>query len=133
MTFESTIESLVITSDAKAIDSILNNLINNAIKFTSDGDVKVKLSEIDDAGSKSIVIDVIDTGIGIVESDLDMIFYEFRQASEGLSRSFDGTGLGLSVTKKYVNLLGGEISVKSSLGKGSNFRVQLPVEHSQLN
>lgn len=75
----------------------------------------------------------MDTGIGIVESDLDMIFHEFRQASEGLSRSFDGTGLGLSVTKKYVILLGGQIGVTSSLGKGSNFRVQLPVEHNQIN
>lgn len=133
LTFESTIESLVITSDAKAIDSILNNLINNAIKFTSDGDVKIKLSEIEENGIHSIVIDVMDTGIGIVESDLDMIFHEFRQASEGLSRSFDGTGLGLSVTKKYVILLGGQIGVTSSLGKGSNFRVQLPVEHNQIN
>ncbi len=128
LTFETIVNKFIIVSDIKAIDSILNNLINNAIKFTSDGNVKIKLSKIDDENSKWIIIDVIDTGLGIMEKDLDMIFHEFRQASEGLSRSFDGTGLGLSVTKKYVNLLGGSISVSSALGKGSNFSVKLPIE-----
>lgn len=130
LSFESNLRQLTIISDSKAIDSILNNLINNAIKFTSDGDVRIQLHQTVKSGKNWIVIDVIDTGIGIVEKDLDMIFKEFRQASEGLSRSFDGTGLGLSVTKKYVILLGGSISVKSALGEGSNFTVKLPVENT---
>ncbi|MBI3258380.1 MAG: HAMP domain-containing protein [Ignavibacteriae bacterium] len=128
LTYESSVSKLIIVSDAKGIDSILSNLINNAIKFTSDGVVKIKVNTMKEENSNWIVIDVVDTGIGIVEKDMDMIFQEFRQASEGLSRSFEGTGLGLSVTKKYVNLLGGSISVASTLGKGSNFTVKLPLE-----
>ncbi len=97
---------------------ILNNIINNAIKFTSSGGVTV---EIDEHKGNEIMISVIDTGIGIEASQLEMIFEEFRQASEGIDRNFEGTGLGLTISKRYTELLGGRIEVKSIPGLGSNF------------
>ena len=74
-----------------------------------------------------LILKVIDTGIGIPAEMKETIFLEFRQASEGLNRSFEGTGLGLTITKKSINMLGGKISLKSEFGKGSEFTIELPV------
>ena len=120
-------ESFELNSDQNAISSILNNLIDNAIKFTSVGGVEIKCRMEIFNQKKFAVIDIIDTGIGIAEDKIEIIFEEFRQISEGLVRDYDGTGLGLTLTKKLVYLLGGNIVVKSSLGNGSDFTVSLPV------
>lgn len=114
--------NIVIGTDVRAYRSIQNNLINNAIKFTSEGgiDVNVSLKE------NYTEIKVKDTGIGISEEHHKYIFEEFRQVSEGYSRNFEGTGLGLNITKKLVEKLGGKISLESEPGKGSTFIVQLP-------
>lgn len=124
--------SLNFTSDVKSINSylderlfreVLNNLINNAIKFTNLGGISVSLT----AENEKMIIKVLDTGIGIPKHSLGLIFEEFRQVSEGYGRSFEGTGLGLTITKKFVEKLNGKISVKSILDEGSEFTIEFPI------
>ncbi|MBP9119632.1 MAG: PAS domain S-box protein [Ignavibacterium sp.] len=103
--------------------SIFNNLINNAIKFTDDGSVTLKV----DSNNKNVVIAVIDTGVGISEEKQNLIWEEFRQASEGYNRSFEGTGLGLTIARKYTDIMHGTVSAKSTLGKGTTFEVSFPI------
>ncbi|MCF8413410.1 MAG: PAS domain S-box protein [Melioribacteraceae bacterium] len=114
--------SIIIYTDERAYRTILNNLINNAIKFTREGGVIVDVS----VKENHTEIKVKDTGIGISEEYLKTIFEEFRQVSEGMSRNFEGTGLGLNITKKLVEKFGGEIYVESEPGKGATFHVKLP-------
>ena len=116
---------LKINVDAKTIRSILMRLINNAIKFTNEGGVLIDVS----VSENFVEIKVIDTGIGISKEHHQIIFEEFRQVSEGISRSFNGTGLGLYITKKLVDKCGGSISVESEIGKGSTFTVKLPLNN----
>lgn len=107
--------------DNRTFEGIMNNLLNNAIKFTSKGGVEVLvLSEMID-NKPFAVIKVADTGIGIPKDSQQIIFEEFRQVSEGLNRLYDGTGLGLTITKKTVELMNGKISVDSTEGIGSTF------------
>lgn len=113
--------------DKRAYESILNNLINNAIKFTLSGGVTLNLSSEFDKDKNYLVIKIADTGIGIAKEDFEIIFDEFRQASEGMSRNFEGSGLGLNITKKFIERLDGTISIESELGKGTEFTVKLPV------
>ena len=122
-------ESIFINFDDRAYNSILSNLINNAIKFTSEGSITTSVSLYD----HSVEINVADTGIGIAENDFEFIFDEFRQASEGYTRNFEGSGLGLSITKKLVEKYGGTITVESEVGKGSTFKVILPVTNDLEN
>lgn len=122
-------ESIFINFDERAYHSILNNLINNAIKFTSEGSITTSVS----LGDHSVEISVTDTGIGIAENDYQSIFDEFRQVSEGYTRNFEGSGLGLSITKKLVEKYGGTITVESEVGKGSTFKVLLPVKNAVEN
>jgi PAS domain S-box-containing protein len=117
------IDSLNIYSDERLLKEVVDNLINNALKFTSSGSVIVEVNRSD----VFIVIDVKDTGIGIPEENISTIFEEFRQVSEGNNRSYQGTGLGLTLAKKYITLLGGKIEVKSKAGAGSTFSIFLPV------
>ena len=116
--------------DKRAYESILNNLINNAIKFTKSGGVTLKLSLEVIGDNNYVVLKVADTGIGIAEEDFGIIFDEFRQASEGMSRNFEGSGLGLNITKKFIERMKGTISVESELGKGTEFTVKLPIVRS---
>lgn len=112
---------LTVKCDEKLLRRIVSNLVNNAIKFTMKGEVQINLKSEDD----NFVISVSDTGVGIPEDKIDLIFEEFRQVSEGLGRDFEGTGLGLTIVKKYVEILNGKILVKSKVGKGSTFTVIL--------
>ncbi|MCX7834369.1 MAG: PAS domain S-box protein [Ignavibacteria bacterium] len=116
-------EEIITETDERILADILNNLVNNAIKFTKQGGVIIE-SKIDDS---HFYIKVIDTGIGIPTSKFDLIFQEFRQESEGFSRSFEGSGLGLSLAKKFTELLGGKIEVSSTIGKGSTFTIKFPI------
>ena len=118
-----------ITSDAGKCRHILQNLISNAVKFTEKGKVEIKVVKND----RNIAITVSDTGIGISDDHLTHIFDEFRQADSSTSRRFGGTGLGLAIAKKYANLLGGTISVKSKVGKGSEFTLALPLRYISEN
>ncbi|MCD6355359.1 MAG: MCP four helix bundle domain-containing protein, partial [Prolixibacteraceae bacterium] len=110
-------------SDRKKCRHILQNVVGNAVKFTEKGKVEVIILQ----NNNGVVITVTDTGIGISKQDLPYIFDEFRQADGTTSRQFDGSGLGLAIAKKYARLLGGTISVESTLGKGSVFTISLPV------
>lgn len=109
--------------DLKMLREVMENLVNNAIKFTPKGSVTIKLSRQDN----SVKIEVVDTGIGIPKEDMSLIFEEFRQVSEGIGRNYQGTGLGLTITKKYIELLKGTISVTSEINKGSTFTILLPL------
>lgn len=130
----SVFESMVFDSDGKILRQVMNNLINNAIKYTENGSITVSLDKEIRFKKPYISIRVEDTGIGIPKDKQGLIWDEFRQASEGLNRSFEGTGLGLSITKKFVEKIGGEIVLeKSDVDIGSVFKVLFPVEEKILN
>ena len=118
--------------DKKIFTEIIENLVNNAIKFTMKGNVLIKVNEECLKNKKWLVINVIDTGLGISQESLKYIFDEFRQASEGYSRRFEGSGLGLTITKKFIDKLGGNIMVESEVGKGSIFTVKLPFDNNNI-
>lgn len=124
--FTSRDNKLFINVDAEFFTTIFENLISNAIKFTNNGGVLVNCYSESKDGSEFVVIEVSDTGIGISPNNIKLIFEEFRQVSEGLSRSYEGTGLGLTIAKRYTELLGGKISVESTPGAGSTFRLEFP-------
>ncbi len=102
----------------------LNNIIHNAIKYTKDG--KVSLSINSKVSKKNNYIYVKDTGIGIDKKDFDKIFEPLIQGSEGISREYEGTGIGLSLSKRYIEILEGKIKLKSKLGKGTVFTILIP-------
>ena len=118
-----------ISSDRRRVEQILINLLNNAIKFTDQGEVLLR-SEVNDS---FIETRISDTGIGIKEEDLKLLFKPFQQVNTGLSRQYEGTGLGLAICKRLVEKLGGEISVESEWGKGSTFTFSLPLEKQEDN
>lgn len=119
-----------IITDRKVLVNLLNNLIDNAIKYTSEGSVQVKAIVEKDNGNYWFKISVSDTGIGIDAQRLKHIFDKFRQGSEGHDRQFEGAGLGLTICKKYVELLHGRIIANSEINKGSEFRIEIPVQVS---
>jgi len=110
--------------DAHYLGRILVNLLSNAVKFTHQGSIRVKIAE----GQPGVAeITIIDTGIGISEEFLPHLFEEFYQESSGIARTYEGTGLGLRVAKRLLELMGGSISVESTKGKGSSFTIALPL------
>ena len=118
-------QELYCLGDDNLFFKILNNLIGNGIKFTMKGYVLVETG-LKPNNPSFVFIRVKDTGIGIQESFLSKIFDPFTQESSGQSRNFEGSGLGLSITKKYVELLGGNIKVSSKKEQGSIFEITLP-------
>lgn len=116
-----------VLGDPLRVRQILFNLVGNAIKFTDTGQVALKAYPGGQIGDKTLIIfEVTDTGIGISEADLEKVFDEFEQGSGKNRKNSSGAGLGLSITRRLVNLLGGTITVDSQLGKGSTFRVSIP-------
>jgi len=120
-----------IKCDYDKLRHILQNIIGNAVKFTEEGYVEITTYQL----GKDFCIKVTDTGIGIQEESVTAIFEEFRQADGSNSRKYGGTGLGLTIAKKYAEILGGRIDVKSTYGEGSQFVLFLPIifESNQLN
>jgi two-component system, sensor histidine kinase len=112
--------------DALKIFQILLNLINNAVKFTRSGTITFAIKEDYTAGN-DLVFAVIDTGIGISEDQQENIFDRFTQANDSLSQQQGGAGLGLAISEKLTNAMGGKLRVKSVLGKGSIFSCHLPL------
>ena len=119
-------ENLSSMLDKRMFVQIIENLINNAIKYTNIGKVAITAGKKIEKGKAFSVIEIKDTGIGIQSENIDVIFEPFRQISEGNTRNFEGTGLGLTITKKFVELLGGNIYVVSKLGAGTKFTVIFP-------
>jgi PAS domain S-box-containing protein len=125
--FESSNENITAIIDEDLYWQIMNNLISNAVKYTLKGEINVSVSSEKCNGIMSAVTRVKDTGIGIPSESLKIIFDEFRQASEGYGRKFEGTGLGLTITKSFVEKLGGYITVESIEGVGTTFTVVFPL------
>jgi signal transduction histidine kinase len=114
--------ALFIKADKNLLTSTLENLIHNAIKYTPKGKVSISARQL----NNNVLIEVADTGIGIADGDKQIIFEEFRQASEGFSRKYEGTGLGLTIVKKYTELMGGTITLNSEPGFGTTFILKFP-------
>jgi len=124
-----------VRTDPGRLRQILINLVGNAVKFTPAGQVTIKvwaspgqLYGEDGSAFATVNFSVVDTGIGIPESKLDVIFDSFIQADLTTTKSYGGTGLGLAITKRLVDLLGGSIRVSSTVGEGSAFSFSIPVE-----
>jgi signal transduction histidine kinase/FixJ family two-component response regulator len=111
--------------DAFRLRQILYNLIGNAIKFTAKGYVKLTLKTKEDQDSVHCTFEIMDTGIGIRQEDVQKIFNQFEQASSFITRNFGGTGLGLTIVKSLVEAQGGKINITSTPGQGSTFQVDI--------
>ena len=119
-----------VRGDELRLKQVLTNLIGNAIKFTQEGRVDITLTELNTSRENTTIrIEVIDTGIGIDDEDLRHIFNAFTQVDGSASRRFGGTGLGLPISKQLVELMGGELRVRSELGQGSTFWFELTLGH----
>ncbi len=117
-------------SDPVKLRQILLNLIGNSGKFTSQGRVELHLRRFRNNGSNWVRIQVKDTGIGISAEDQKKLFQTFSQADSSTTRKYGGTGLGLAISQRFVNMMGGQITVDSTPGRGSIFELQLPAEIS---
>lgn len=126
-------ENIAITADTGLLEKVIYNLVDNALKYTREGNIRLVTETEKDGGEDFAIIRVIDTGIGIKSDKIKDIFSKFRQASEGYNREFEGAGLGLSVTKGMVELMGGKISVDSKPGRGSEFMIRFPVTSGSEN
>ncbi|HOW54136.1 MAG TPA: ATP-binding protein [Syntrophorhabdaceae bacterium] len=128
LTLEIPREIDTVKGDPRRIEQVILNLLSNAIKFTEKGSVRV----VCEPNENSIIVKVIDTGIGIREEDTEKVFQTFRQVDAGLNRSHEGTGLGLSISKRLAELMGGDLKVTSVLGSGSTFSFSLPKNGSGI-
>jgi signal transduction histidine kinase len=113
-----------LATDALKLEEILQNLVGNSIKFTPAGRVDIKVRDL--AQQRRVEFTVSDTGIGIEENELERIFNAFEQGKDAHTGNLEGVGLGLSIVKKYLQLMRGEIRVTSCLGKGSTFTFTIP-------
>jgi PAS domain S-box-containing protein len=119
----------MLRGDVMRLNQILTNLVSNAVKFTEEGSVMISVFQVEeDDQSHTLRFEVKDTGIGIPENRLDAIFESYQQATPDITRKFGGTGLGLTITRKLVELQGGTIMVRSTPGKGSTFTFTLPFQ-----
>ncbi|KIO49633.1 PAS domain-containing protein [Nitrosospira sp. NpAV] len=118
------LDDIVIQTDRRALSQIVINLVNNAIKFTANGKVQVRL-ETPDEGQSSLAIEVIDSGVGIKPEDQDKLFQAFSQIDNSSTRRFEGTGLGLYLSQKLANMINAQLSLRSDYGKGSVFTLTL--------
>ena len=116
----------IITTDFVKLRQVLINLISNANKFTSEGDLTVKVWKARKYGADWVYFNVQDTGIGMSSETIAKLFTPFTQADSSTTRNYGGTGLGLALSKQFIELLGGEIVVESELGGGSSFTISLP-------
>lgn len=114
-----------VTIDEQLFKTAFNNIIHNAIKYTQIGGITVSIST--NATQTHALISVKDTGIGMEAANLTKIFDPFMQESIGMSRKYEGTGIGLSLSKRYIEILDGSIEVKSEIAKGSEFILKLPL------
>lgn len=122
--------------DAIRIMQILTNLISNAYKFTEKGSITIRIRKVSDntvCDTKIALLsfEVIDTGIGITEEQLKNIFNPFIQADSSTTRKYGGTGLGLSISKNLAELMQGQLTCTSKQGKGSNFKLEIPLEYNE--
>src|SRR5260221_926119 len=125
LTFSRAKDEMLVQTDRRALSQIVINLVNNAIKFTDSGGVRVDLARRREDGKAVVEISVADTGIGIREEDQPKLFAAFARVDAGTGRSYEGTGLGLHLSQKLAALLDGSISLSSEYRKGSTFTLRL--------
>jgi signal transduction histidine kinase/FixJ family two-component response regulator len=116
--------------DVQRLQQILNNLVSNAIKFTSHGEVRVRIEGEGPDGSAGLRISVSDTGIGIPADKLPLLFQKFTQVDSSTTRKYGGTGLGLAICRELAQLMGGQVCAKSVQGEGSTFTLSVPLARS---
>ncbi|PSQ77389.1 MAG: histidine kinase, partial [Bacteroidetes bacterium QH_7_62_13] len=116
-----------VEADPGGLQIVLQNLLSNALKYTGEGGT-VRVRTVRE--QYGVLLEVEDTGIGMDPDRVESLFEPFRQASEGLDREYEGSGVGLAVTKKAVDGMGGNLSVETKKGEGSAFRVRLPRSES---
>ncbi|MCH2208353.1 MAG: ATP-binding protein [Lentisphaerales bacterium] len=117
---------LRVVGDSKHLGQIIRNLVNNALKFTKEGYISIKADEVDSTFDQCVLeFEIKDSGIGIPKDKLDSIFNTFTQATDSISRQYGGSGLGLSICKKLIELMNGSITVKSNFQKGTSFIFQV--------
>jgi two-component system, sensor histidine kinase and response regulator len=120
--------------DPHRVQQVLTNLIGNAIKFTERGEVVVRVSEVEaepgaeESGVSQVLVEVVDTGVGVNEEAMTRLFQPFSQADGSTTRRFGGTGLGLAISRQLVEMMGGEIGLDSVEGKGSRFWFRVPLQ-----
>lgn len=119
--------------DPLRINQVLNNLLSNALKFTHQGEIWVSAQSSHQNGQDWLKLDVEDTGIGITESQMQKIFQPFNQATASTTRRFGGSGLGLTISRRLAELMGGTLNVKSEEGLGSTFTLLLPLRQSSVD
>ncbi|HHO59188.1 MAG TPA: hybrid sensor histidine kinase/response regulator, partial [Thiotrichales bacterium] len=111
-----------LAGDPLRLKQVLINLVNNAIKFTHDGEVNLHVTRLKQSGdSITLTFSIQDTGIGMTRESINSLFRAFSQADASTTRNYGGTGLGLAICKNLVTLMHGEISVESQVGEGSTF------------
>ncbi len=118
----------IVNGPSDVLRNILLNLTGNAIKFTESGSISIACGVSERMGKHSIWFTVTDTGIGIADSALDLIFQPFQQADDTVLNRFGGTGLGLAICRQLVDQVNGTITASSTIGKGSTFRIEVPVD-----
>lgn len=125
MIFNTDVEEITLACDPDKIERVILNLLSNAIKYTDDnGDIYVSLNKV----NEDVVVSVKDSGVGIPNDKLELIFDRFGQANDILSRRCEGSGIGLSIVKSIVEMHGGKIDVFSEIGKGSEFVFNIPIK-----
>ncbi len=117
---------IIVRSDIQLFKQLIKEIIDNAVKFTSQGGITIRSNLVTQDAMSWQTIEIEDTGVGIEQEFYEMIFQEFRQASEGYARKFQGSGLGLTISKRICELMNGKITVVSAPGKGSTFTIWLP-------
>lgn len=122
----------LVNADERMLSQVIEHLFSNAVKYTNKGEILISMYPEFDSVNEFVVLKVKDTGIGISKENIELIFEPFRQASEGLSRSFEGVGLGLTVAKKFIELMGGTISVESNINEGSEFTIKFPAYETYI-
>ena len=117
-----------IQTDPTRLRQILVNLVGNAIKFTETGGITIAVRLVDrDTAEPKLQCEVIDTGVGMSPQNLEHLFQPFQQADASTTRKFGGTGLGLAISKRLAELLGGDVTASSALGKGSTFTLTIAI------
>jgi len=126
-------DEAIVKTDSEKVYAILTNLIKNALKFTKSGSIEFGCSRVESLPATSLLTFYVkDTGVGINSEKQKIIFERFRQGDESRTRNFEGAGLGLSISRAFVEMLGGEIWVESQLGIGSCFYFTIPITKDQL-
>ena len=115
-------------ADVTKVRQALFNLLSNAAKFTHEGVIGLVVQGEQEDGVDWIRMSVSDSGIGIPPDKIDHVFDEFSQADESTTRDYGGTGLGLPISRRFCQMMGGDITLESTVGKGSTFTIRLPLE-----